>query len=73
MGIEVEVDAATKRKLAALAAALASEPGGIDAQASHGYVFIQNKAGNVGVDEHGRRRLTAWGQKGRRDSTGAWS
>ncbi len=70
LGKEEETDAATKRKLAALAAALSQEPGGIDSMVAASYVFIQNAAGNVGVDEHGRRKLTSWGVKGRREATG---
>ncbi|MGB0651662.1 MAG: acetyl-CoA carboxylase biotin carboxylase subunit [Thermoplasmatota archaeon] len=69
-GIEEAADAGTKAKLAALAAALAEEPGGIDAMVAHRYAFQQNEAGNVGVDKWGRRRTTAWGQRARREASG---
>ncbi len=70
LGIEAQADEATARKLAALAAALSEEPGGIDALVQKSYQFVQSKAGNVGVDEHGRRRLSQWGHKARREALG---
>jgi hypothetical protein len=70
MGVQGAVDQATKMKLAALAAALAHEPGGIDSLVQKSYQFVQAKAQNVGVDEHGRRRLAAWGHKARREAVG---
>lgn len=72
MGVQAEADDGTKRRLAAIAAVLAEEPGGIDAWVAKNYGFGQSGAGNVGVDEHGRRRLNAWGNKGRRESSGAF-
>ncbi len=73
MGVRAEADDGTKRRLAAIAAVLVNEPGGIDAWVAKNYGFGQSGAGNVGVDEHGRRRLNAWGSKGRRESSGVWS
>jgi len=70
LGIEAEADVAVKRRLAALAAALAQEPGGIDALVQKSYSFRQSAAGNVGVDEFGRRRLNAWGRKSRGEAIG---
>jgi acetyl-CoA carboxylase, biotin carboxylase subunit len=70
MGVEEAASAETKRKLAALAAALAMEPGGIDSIVQKTYQFAQSAAKNVGVDEFGRRRLSAWGLKGRRETVG---
>jgi acetyl-CoA carboxylase biotin carboxylase subunit len=61
-GVQAEADGATKTLLAALAAALAQEPGGIDAWCTRSYGF---SAAN------GRRRtLDAWGEKARRENTG---
>ena len=70
MGVAAAADQATKQKLAALAAALAEEPGGIDAMVQKSYSFQQAQAKNVGVDEFGRRRLSAWGHKSRREGVG---
>ncbi len=70
LGVQEDADVGTKRKLAALAAALAEEPGGIDALVARNYAFRQNAAGNVGVDEFGRRRINAWGQRARREAAG---
>ncbi|MEA3190625.1 MAG: acetyl-CoA carboxylase, biotin carboxylase subunit [Thermoplasmata archaeon] len=70
MGVEEAVTKETKVKLAALAAALAQEPGGIDSLVQKAYQFKQSAATNVGVDEFGRRRLSPWGQKGRREAIG---
>jgi acetyl-CoA carboxylase biotin carboxylase subunit len=71
LGVNESADEETKLMLAALAAALAQEPGGIDAMVQKSYRFRQNAAANVGVDEFGRRRLNAWGQRARRESVGA--
>ncbi len=60
----------TKAKLAALAAALAQEPGGIDSLVLKNYTVKQSTAKNVGVDEYGRRRLSAWGRRGRYEGQG---
>ncbi len=70
MGEEEQADDVTKRRLAALAAALAQEPGGIDALVAKNYNFKVAIAGNVGTDAHGRRRLNAWGNRARRESVG---
>ncbi|MFO1535395.1 MAG: hypothetical protein ABR586_07005, partial [Thermoplasmatota archaeon] len=70
MGVQAAVDHATKQKLAALAAALAQEPGGIDSLVQKSYQFQQSAAKNVGVDEFGRRRLSAWGRRGRYEGQG---
>ena len=59
-----------KRLLAALAAAMATQPGGVDAFVTKNYGFNTNAADNVGVDPHGRRRINAWGAKGRREASG---
>ncbi len=69
MGVAEDADEATKRRVAAIAAALTQEPGGIDAWVAKNYGFGQSP-GKVGVDEHGRRRLNAWGHKGRREAAG---
>ncbi len=71
-GIQEDADMETKKKLAALAAALAQEPGGLDAFVAKNYGFGQSAAGNVGVDEFGRRRLNAWGSRGRRENVGVF-
>jgi acetyl-CoA carboxylase biotin carboxylase subunit len=70
MGIEEEASEETKQKLAALAAALAQEPGGIDSMVLKAYAFKQSAAKNVGVDEHGRRSLSPWGRRGRYEGQG---
>ncbi|MEA3144511.1 MAG: acetyl-CoA carboxylase, biotin carboxylase subunit [Thermoplasmata archaeon] len=70
MGVEEEASEETKQKLAALAAALAHEPGGIDSMVLKSYAFKQSAAKNVGVDEHGRRRLSPWGRRGRYEGQG---
>jgi acetyl-CoA carboxylase biotin carboxylase subunit len=70
MGVEEEASEETRQQLAALAAALSMEPGGIDSVVAKNYQFRQASAKNVGVDEHGRRRLNQWGNKGRRESIG---
>jgi acetyl-CoA carboxylase biotin carboxylase subunit len=70
MGVQAAVDHATKQKLAALAAALAQEPGGIDSLVQKSYQFQQSAAKNVGVDEFGRRKLSAWGRRGRYEGQG---
>jgi pyruvate carboxylase subunit A len=70
MGVEEQVTEEHKVKLAALAAALAQEPGGIDAIVQKSYAFQQSTAKNVGVDEFGRRRLSAWGRRGRYEAQG---
>ncbi len=70
MGVEETATDDTKRRLAALAAALAHEPGGIDSLVLKAYSFKQSSAKNVGVDEYGRRRMSAWGKRGRSDSVG---
>ncbi|MES2154545.1 MAG: acetyl-CoA carboxylase biotin carboxylase subunit [bacterium] len=70
MGVQAAVDHATKQKLAALAAALAQEPGGIDSLVQKSYQFQQSQAKNVGVDEFGRRKLSAWGRRGRYEGQG---
>ncbi|MHB8634830.1 MAG: ATP-binding protein, partial [Thermoplasmatota archaeon] len=69
-GVQEGSDHATRVRVAALAAALAQEPGGIEAFVQKGYPFQQSSATNVGVDEFGRRRLSAWGVKGRREAVG---
>jgi acetyl-CoA carboxylase biotin carboxylase subunit len=69
LGVAEEADEATKRRVAAIAAALSQEPGGIDAWVAKNYGFGQSP-GKIGVDAHGRRRLNAWGHKGRRESSG---
>jgi acetyl/propionyl-CoA carboxylase alpha subunit len=71
MGVEDAASEETRLRLAALAAALSHEPGGIDSLVQKSYSFRQSAAKNVGVDEFGRRRLSAWGQKGRREAVGA--
>ena len=73
MGVEEAASEETRVKLAALAAALSKEPGGIDSLVQKSYSFKQSAAKNVGVDEFGRRRLSAWGKKGRREAAGAMS
>ena len=70
VGVEEAASRDTKKKLAALAAALAQEPGGIDSIVQKTYQFAQSQARNVGVDEFGRRRLSPWGLKGRREGVG---
>jgi len=72
MGKEKTLETDAQLRLAALAAALNQEPGGIDSLVAQNYVFVQNAAGNVGVDAHGRRRLSAWGQKGRNETSGGF-
>ncbi len=69
----VEEAAADRQRVmvAALAAAMSQEAGGIDAFVSRNYGFATNGAGNVGVDEHGRRRLNAWGSRARKENAGA--
>lgn len=71
-GVEEEASVETRRRLAALAAALAQEPGGIDAFVAKNYGFGRSNAPNVGLDAHGRRNLNAWGQRGRRENAGAF-
>lgn len=71
MGIEEAVTEDAKVRLAALAAALAHEPGGIDSIVQKSYQFNQSTAKNVGVDEYGRRKLSPWGRRGRYQSQGA--
>ena len=63
-------DARTGDAAPAFESALAAEPGGIDAMVQKSYPFQQSAARNVGVDEFGRRRLSAWGTKGRREAVG---
>ncbi|HET6398749.1 MAG TPA: acetyl-CoA carboxylase biotin carboxylase subunit [Candidatus Thermoplasmatota archaeon] len=70
LGVQKAVDHATAMKLAALAAALNHEPGGIDSLVQKSYNIIQAKAQNVGVDEFGRRKLSQWGHKARREAIG---
>ena len=70
MGVEEAASEDAKRKLAALAAALAHEPGGIDSLVLKNYTVRQSTAKNVGVDEFGRRRLSAWGRRGRYEGQG---
>jgi acetyl-CoA carboxylase biotin carboxylase subunit len=70
LGVEEEASEEAKQKLAALAAALAQEPGGIDSMVLKSYAFKQSAAKNVGVDEHGRRRLSPWGRRGRYEGQG---
>ncbi len=70
LGVRDEADEDTKMMLAALAAALSTQPGGIDAWCTKSYGYGKSPAGNVGVDAHGRRSLNAWGQRGRRESIG---
>jgi acetyl-CoA carboxylase biotin carboxylase subunit len=70
MGVEQAASEETKAKLAALAAALAQEPGGIDSLVLKNYTVRQSTAKNVGVDEYGRRRLSAWGRRGRYEGQG---
>ncbi len=72
MGVEATATEETKVKLAALAAALAHEPGGIDSLVQKTYAVKQASATNVGVDEYGRRKLSAWGRRGRYENIGAW-
>lgn len=69
LGNQAGASDAAKRRLAAIAAVLAEQPGGIDAMVAKNYGF---KAG-VGVDEHGRRKLNAWGQRSRGESNGRWA
>ncbi len=69
-GIQEEATIEAKRRVAALAAALAQEPGGVDALVAKSYSFKQSSAENVGVDRYGRRRTNAWGQRSRREATG---
>jgi acetyl-CoA carboxylase biotin carboxylase subunit len=69
MGIQEGASDAAKRRLAAIAAVLSEQPGGIDAMVAKNYGF---KAG-LGVDEHGRRQLSAWGQRSRGESNGRWA
>jgi acetyl/propionyl-CoA carboxylase alpha subunit len=70
MGVEEEASEETKQRLAALAAALSHEPGGIDSMVLKAYAFKQSAAKNVGVDAYGRRRLSAWGRRGRYEGQG---
>jgi acetyl-CoA carboxylase biotin carboxylase subunit len=70
LGVEEAASDDTKRKLAALAAALSHEPGGIDSLVLKNHTIRQSTAKNVGVDEYGRRRLSAWGRRGRYESQG---
>ena len=69
-GVEETATAERKQMLAALAATMALQPGGIDAFVAKNYGFSTNTADNVGVDAHGRRKLNAWGSKGRREASG---
>ncbi len=71
-GVQEEASTEIKLKLAALAAALNQEPGGIDAFVAKSYGFGKSNGKNVGVDEFGRRRLNAWGQRSRRESAGVF-
>jgi acetyl-CoA carboxylase biotin carboxylase subunit len=70
MGLEEEATKEVREKLAALAAALAQEPGGIDSLVQKAYHFQQASAKNVGVDEYGRRKLSPWGRRGRYEVQG---
>jgi acetyl-CoA carboxylase biotin carboxylase subunit len=70
LGVEEKADGDRRKQLAALAAALAHEPGGIDSMVQKSYAIRQSAAGNVGVDEFGRRRLSAWGRMARSDALG---
>lgn len=70
MGVEEAATEETRMRLAALAAALAQEPGGIDSIVQKAYQFQKSAATNVGVDEHGRRRLNQWGHKARKEALG---
>ncbi|MGB1586417.1 MAG: acetyl-CoA carboxylase biotin carboxylase subunit [Thermoplasmatota archaeon] len=69
-GLEEETTGERKQLLAALAATMSLQPGGIDAFVAKNYGFSTNAADNVGVDAHGRRKLNAWGSKGRREASG---
>lgn len=69
-GQEDHVGTERRQFLAALAAALHEQPGGIDAFVQKNYGFGHSVAGNVGVDAHGRRKLNAWGQRGRKEAAG---
>jgi acetyl-CoA carboxylase biotin carboxylase subunit len=71
MGAEEAASEETRLRLAALAAALAHEPGGIDSMVQKSYNFRQSAAKNVGVDEYGRRKLSPWGRRGRYQAQGA--
>jgi len=70
LGQDTDADVGRRRFVAALAAALACEPGGVDAFVAKNYGFGQALAGDAGVDEHGHRHLNAWGAKARREGTG---
>ncbi len=69
-GVAEETDAGTRKLLAALAAAMSQEPGGIDAFVNRNYGF---KSANGDADEHGRRVLNSWGQRARRENSGVWN
>jgi acetyl-CoA carboxylase biotin carboxylase subunit len=70
MGVEEAASDDAKAKLAALAAALNHESGGIEAMVLKNHTVKQSTAKNVGVDEFGRRRLSAWGRRGRYEGQG---
>lgn len=72
-GIQEEAGDEMKRKLAAMAAALAQEPGGIDSFVAKSYGFGRNPGTNVGVDEFGRRRLNSWGNRARKENAGVFA